>query len=63
MKEYTSKEFINIIKKNGFFYHRSKGSHFIYKNNKGDHISIPYKLSMVIARRLIKENNINLNVK
>lgn len=58
MKQYTSKEFTKIVQKNGFKYNRSNGSHFIYVNEKGRHISIPKKLESVIARRLIKENNL-----
>lgn len=60
MKQYTSKEFIKIVKSNGFKYNRTSGSHFIYINDKGRHISIPKKLECVIARRLIKENNLKV---
>lgn len=60
MKQYTSKEFIKIVKKNGFHYIRHNGGHSIYINSKGRHISIPKKLECVIARRLIKENNLKV---
>ena len=60
MKQYTSKEFITIVKKNGFHYDRHNGSHSIYVNDAGRHISIPQKLECVIARRLIKENNLKV---
>ena len=60
MKQYTSKEFIRIIKRNGFHYDRHNGSHSIYVNDAGRHISIPQKLECVIARRLIKENNLKV---
>lgn len=60
MKQYTSREFTKIVKSNGFKYNRSSGSHFIYVNDKGRHISIPKKLECVIARRLIKENNLKV---
>ena len=63
MKQYTRKEFITILKKNGFYYARYKGSHSIFINDKGRHISVPYNLECVIARRLIKENNLVLNIK
>lgn len=58
MKQYTRREFIKIVEKNDFRYTRCKGSHSIYTNKTGNHISIPYKLESVIARRLIKENNL-----
>lgn len=60
MKQYTSKEFIKIVKKNGFQYVRHNGGHSIYINEKGRHISIPKKIESVIARRLIKENNLKV---
>lgn len=63
MKQYTQREFIRIVKRNGFSYNRHNGDHAIYVNERGRHISIPQKLECVIARRLIKENNLNINVK
>lgn len=63
MKQYTQKEFIRIVKRNGYNYNRHNGDHAIYINNEGKHISIPQKLECVIARRLIKENNLNINIK
>ena len=63
MKQYTQTEFIRIVERNGFLYKRHSGDHAIYINSKGRHISIPYKLESVIARRLIKENNLDINIK
>ena len=63
MKQYTRKEFITILKKNGFYYDRQKGSHSIYINDKRRHISVPHNLECVIARRLIKENNLDINLR
>ena len=63
MKQYTSREFIKIVEFNGFYYNRCKGDHTIYVNDKGRHISIPKNLESVIARRLIKENNLVINIK
>lgn len=60
MKQYTQREFIKIVKKNGFYYNRCNGSHSIYINDCGNHISIPKNLECVIARRLIKENNLRI---
>lgn len=61
MKQYKRREFIRIVERNGFRYNRSSGGHSIYVNNEGNHISIPYNLECVIARRLIKENKLNIN--
>ena len=63
MKQYTQLEFIRIVKRNGFSYSRHNGDHAIYVNSGGRHISIPYKLESVIARRLIQENNLDINIK
>lgn len=63
MKQYTQLEFIRIVKKNGFSYSRYRGDHAIYVNDKGRHISIPHRLESVIALRLIKENNLDVNIK
>ena len=63
MRQYTSKEFIKIVKYNGFCYDRCNGDHSIYVNNEGRHISIPRNLESVIALRLIKENNLITDIK
>ncbi len=63
MRQYTSREFIKIVEFNGFYYRRHNGDHAIYVNNKGKHISIPKNLECVIARRLIKENNLVIDIK
>ena len=63
MRQYTSREFIKIVEFNGFYYNRCKGDHTIYVNDKGRHISIPKNLESVIALRLIKENNLEVNIK
>lgn len=63
MKQYTQKEFIKVCVANGFFYSRHKGGHAIYVNKRGKHISIPLHLESVIALRLIKENNLETDLK
>ena len=63
MRQYTSRVFIKIVEFNGFYYNRHNGDHAIYVNDKGRHISIPKNLECVIARRLIKENNLDVNLK
>ena len=63
MRQYTSREFIKIVEFNGFYYNRCNGDHAIYVNDRGRHISIPKNLESVIARRLIKENNLIIDIK
>ena len=60
MKQWTHDEFCRMAERNGYYFMRSNGSHSIYVNSEGHHMSIPYKLACVIARRLIKENNLNI---
>lgn len=63
MKQYTRREFVKVVRQNGFEYTRSHGSHDIYYNKEGRHISIPQTLVDVIARRLIRENKLILKYK
>lgn len=63
MKRFTHREFVRVVVANGFYNNRQSGDHAIYLNEKGRHISIPLKLKSVIARRLIKENNLEINIK
>ena len=63
MRQYTLREFIKIVEFNGFYYNRCKGDQAIYVDDKGKHISIPRNLECVIALRLIKENNLEVNIK
>lgn len=62
-KQYTRREFIKMVESNGFYYDRCNGSHSIYINSEGRHISIPKNIKDVIIRRLIKENNLDTNLK
>ena len=39
MKQYTQREFIRVVKKNGFHYNRHSGDHAIYVKD-GKHISV-----------------------
>lgn len=63
MRQYTQKEFIKICIANGFYFDRRSGGHAIYVNGAGRHISIPSNLECVIARRLIKENGLETDIK
>ena len=64
MKEWTRNDFIKVVEKNGYTIvkNRGNGSHSIYVNEKGNHISVPLRIKAVIARRLIKENNLNIDL-
>lgn len=58
MFQYSKREFEKVLRENGFYYSRNSGSHLIYKNERGRHISIPQSMNMCVIRRLIKENNL-----
>lgn len=60
MKEWKTSDFIKVLKKNGYILEKGKGkgSHSLYINKEGKRISIPLEIKAVIARRLIKENNL-----
>lgn len=51
-----------MLRKNGYTYSRHNGDHHIYVSEGGRHISVPQKLECVIARRLIKEYNLNIEL-
>lgn len=59
MRQYTYKEFTNILKRNNYYLKRINGSHCIFINSTGRHICVPKnRINNCIARRLIKQNNL-----
>lgn len=58
MRKFSTKDFAKILKNNGYKLDRTNGSHLIYKNIKGRHITI-YKcgkgMAPSLTQRLIKE--------
>ena len=61
IKDWSVKEFQKLLRINGYTYTRAAGSHLIYtKEGCKQHIAIPAtNLNMMVARRLIKENNLD----
>lgn len=57
MKQFNSREFKKLLRNNGYDYVRSNGSHDIFSNGEFN-IVVPIHLNMMIAKRLIKENNL-----
>ena len=62
MKQWKIKEFIRVLRKNGYYYNRHNGDHYIFVNKDGRHISVPQKPVDVIIRRLIKEYELDINL-
>lgn len=51
------REFVPILRKNGYAYARSRGSHFVYINRTSHKtISVNKDLNRMVRERLIKEN-------
>lgn len=62
LAEWKSREFIKLLKANGYEYVRSKGDHAIYSNGS-NHIAITKPtIKGVIVQRLIKENNLKEDI-
>lgn len=61
MAEYSKRDVERILRNNDWTLHRSKGSHKIYKNDKGQHLTIiPTRCNRLIMQRLIKEYNLKV---
>lgn len=56
---YDNRRFIKILRNNNFVFDRYNGSHKVYTNGK-ETISVPKKLNPMIAKRLIKENRLEV---
>lgn len=55
------REFIPILRKNGYTKARSKGSHTVYINRTTHrHISVNKDLNKMVRERLIKEYNLEV---
>lgn len=52
------KEMQKILRNNGYTLDRYNGDHYIYVKRGTNHISINRELNPMVARRLIKENNL-----
>lgn len=51
---YSFRDMEKILRKNGYFYKRTKGSHMIYTN--GVHsVPVPIHLKKILALRIIKQ--------
>lgn len=63
MKQWTKKTFCRMLENNGYsFSRKGKGSHAIYTNSKGNHITVGLTINPCVARRVIKENHLNTSL-
>lgn len=59
MCTYNKRDVQRILKNSGFVFHHKSGSHSIYKNEKGQHLSIKVDdCNRMIMQRLIKQYNL-----
>ena len=53
---YNKKDIQRILKSNGWTVHRQKGSHIVYKNANGEHLTVTVNTcNKMIMQRLIKQ--------
>lgn len=57
---YSVREFKKILKKNGYHYVRSKGSHSVWNNGIKSLTITEKKINRMIIQRLIKEYNLEV---
>ena len=61
-KEYTNRDLERLLKANGFNLDRQKGDHNIWTNgNKTVSITAGRPINRMLARRIVKENNLKEN--
>jgi predicted RNA binding protein YcfA (HicA-like mRNA interferase family) len=60
MKVYERREFEKLLSANGYKLNRNNGSHHIYVNESGRHITVKYPINPCISRRLIKEYELKI---
>lgn len=62
-RSYNPREVERLLKNNGWTFSRQSGSHRIYTNNKGDHVTIRSgSLNPMIFRRLVKEEKFDVRL-
>ena len=63
IKNWSPREFQKLLEVNGYKCSRTSGSHLIFTKPGVTHISIPAtNVNMMVARRLIKENNLDTSL-
>ena len=58
--KYSNRDINKILKKNGYRVTRNNG-HYIYENDNGDTIAIPYNCKNSTLMREFKNHNIDIN--
>ena len=59
MCTYSKRDIKRILSDNGWSLHHHRGSHAVYRNTSGQHLTIPVvKCNKMIMQRLIKEHGL-----
>lgn len=63
MYNYKPREIYIIMKNNGYKLHHHTGSHAIFRNNRGEHISVGLcKCNGAVMHSLSKKHNLDLAI-
>lgn len=58
-KTYNNRDIQRILRKNGFAFDRQTGSHVIYTNEAGQHMTVRFRdCNKMVWQRMIKEYNL-----
>lgn len=58
-KTYNNRDIQRILRNNGFVFQRQTGSHMIYTNEVGEHMTVRFaNCNKMVWQRLIKEYNL-----
>lgn len=57
-RDVDPRKFHKMLVNNGYQRTRQRGSHRMYKNDDGNVIPVPLHINKMMAKRLIKENNL-----
>lgn len=58
--QWTTREFRQMLAQNGYYLIREKGSHFLYKNERGNTIVVNKGINRMVARRLVKKYDLRV---
>ena len=50
--------FVRMLEDNGYSELRVKGGHYTFGNDKGNRITVNYNLNKMVARRIVRENDL-----
>lgn len=59
---YSKRKIRKILKNNGYELHHQTGSHLVYRNEQGRHLTVTVdECNKMVFQRLIKEHNLKVD--